>query len=141
MFTKESILKEMRAGASIEDIAAEITALLNEANAEYELQAAASAKRAKKEDIARRFNALVKEYAELECPGASKWMEEAQAEEDMDALIATLDEMFAGLRYAMTMANSIQKLADSVPTDCMCSTNADLSDDDIIASFISKICQ
>ena len=37
MFTKESILKEMRAGASIEDIAAEITALLNEANAEYEL--------------------------------------------------------------------------------------------------------
>ena len=68
-------------------------------------------------------------------------MEEAQAEEDMDALIATLDEMFAGLRYAMSMANSIQKLADSVPTDCTCSTNADLSDDDIIASFISKICQ
>ena len=60
MFTKEAILKEMRAGASIEDIAAEITAILNEANAEYELQAAASAKRAKKEDIARRFNALVK---------------------------------------------------------------------------------
>lgn len=141
MFTKESILKEMRAGASIEDIAAEMTAILNEANAEYELQAAASAKRAKKEDIARRFNALVKEYAELECPGASKWMEEAQAEEDMDALIATLDEMFAGLRYAMSMANSIQKIADANLVDRTCDKCADLSDDDIIASFLSKICQ
>ena len=141
MFTKESILKEMRAGASIEDIAAEMTAILNEANAEYELQAAASAKRAKKEDIARRFNALVKEYAELECPGASKWMEEAQAEEDMDALIATLDEMFAGLRYAMSMANSLQKIADANPVDRTYSTCAEPTDDDIIASFISKICQ
>lgn len=138
MFTKESILKEMRAGASIEDIAAEITALLNEANAEYELQAAASAKRAKKEDIARRFDALVKEYAELECPGAAKWMEEAQVGDDMDALIATLDEMFAGLRYAISMSNSLKKFADAAPTECTC---ADLSDDDIIANFISKICQ
>ena len=141
MFTKESILKEMRAGASIEDIAAEMTAILNEANAEYELQAAASAKRAKKEDIARRFNALVKEYAELECPGASKWMEEAQAEEDMDALIATLDAMFAELRYAMSMVNNIQKIADASPTDRTYHKCADLSDDDIVASFISKICQ
>lgn len=141
MFTKEAILKEMRAGASIEDIAAEITAILNEANAEYERQAAASAKRAKKEDIALRFNALVKEYAELECPGAAKWMEEAQAEENMDELIATLDEMFAGLRYAMTMVNDLQKIADASPTDCMCGTCAEPTDDDIIASFISKICQ
>jgi hypothetical protein len=141
MFTKESILKEMRAGASIEDIAAEITELLNEANAEYERQTAASAKRAKKEDIARRFNALVKEYAELECPGASKWMEEAQAEEDMDALIATLDTMFAELRYAMSMVNNIQKFADANPVDRTYDTCADLSDDDIIASFLSKICQ
>ena len=141
MFTKEMILKEMRAGASIEDIAAEITAILNEANAEYELQAAASAKRAKKEDIARRFNALVKEYAELECPGASKWMEEAQAEEDMDALIATLDALFGELRYAMSMVNNIQKIADASPADCMCGTCAEPTDDDIIASFISKICQ
>jgi hypothetical protein len=141
MFTKESILKEMRAGASIEDIAAEITAILNEANAEYERQAAASAKRAKKEDIARRFNDLVKEYAELDCPGASKWMSEAQAEENMDALIATLDAMFAELRYAMSMVNNIQKLADANPADCKCDKCADLSDDDIIASFLSKICQ
>ena len=141
MFTKEMILKEMRAGASIEDIAAEITAILNEANAEYELQAAASAKRAKKEDIARRFNALVKEYAELECPGASKWMEETQAEEDMDALIATLDAMFGELRYAMSMTNTLQKFADASPADCMCGTCAEPTDDDIIASFISKICQ
>lgn len=141
MFTKEAILKEMRAGASIEDIAAEITAILNEANAEYELQAAASAKRTKKEDIARRFNDLVKEYAELECPGAAKWMEEAQADDDMDALIATLDEMFAGLRYAISMTNSLQKLADASSTDCMNGTCAEPTDDDIIASFISKICQ
>lgn len=141
MFTKEAILKEMRAGASIEDIAAEITAILNEANAEYELQAATSAKRAKKEDIARRFNDLVKEYAELECPGAAKWMEEAQADDDMDALIATLDEMFAGLRYAISMTNSLQKLADASSTDCMNGTCAEPTDDDIIASFISKICQ
>ncbi len=141
MFTKEAILKEMRAGASIEDIAAEITAILNEANAEYELQAAASAKRAKKEDIARRFNDLVKEYAELECPGAAKWMEEAQADDDIDALIATLDEMFSGLRYAISMTNSLQKLADASSTDCMNGTCAEPTDDDIIASFISKICQ
>lgn len=141
MFTKESILKEMHAGASIEEIAAEITALLNEANTEYERQTAASAKRAKKEDIARRFNALVKEYAELECPGASKWMEEAQAEENMDVLIATLDAMFAELSYAMSMIDSIQKIADASPADHKCNKCADLSDDDIIASFISKICQ
>jgi hypothetical protein len=141
MFTKESILKEMRAGASIEDIAAEMTAILNEANAEYERQTAASAKRARKEEIARKFNDLVKEYAELECPGATKWMEEAQAEEDMDVLVATLDEMFASLRYAMTMADNIQKFADATPSDRTYDKCADLSDDDIIASFLSKICQ
>ena len=141
MLTKESILKRMRAGASIEDIASEITEILNEANAEYERQTAASAKRAKKEDIARRFNDLVKEYAELECPGAAKWMEEAQKNDDIDELIDTIDEMFSALRYAISITDSLQKVADTSSTDRDTDKNAKLTDDDIIANFISKICQ
>lgn len=136
MFTKEDILKQLNSGKSIETIAAEITDALNEANDEYVAAQAVSAKRDKKIAIAKQFNDLIREYAELECPELAAVM--TMDEEDVDALIAAMDELFGVVKMASAMKDMF---ADPQICNRRASTKAPKSDDDVLSDFISKICQ
>ena len=135
MFTKEDILARMGKGDSIEDIAAEITDILNAANTEFEAQKAISDKRAKKMELAKQFNAIIKEYITLENPDMVKYM--TSDDEDLDTMIDSLDNLIGTLKFFSTMADitaqpdpSARKANVSVITD----------DDDILSNFIAKIC-
>ena len=136
MFTKEDILKPLNSGKSIECIAAEITDALNEANDEYIAAQEVSAKRDKKIAIAKQFNDLIREYAELECPELASIM--TMDEEDVDALIGAMDELFGVVKMASAMKDMFAE-----PQICnrRASTKAPKSDDDVLSDFISKICQ
>ena len=136
MFTKEDILKQLNSGKSIECIAAEITDALNEANDEYIAAQEVSAKRDKKIAIAKQFNDLIREYAELECPELASIM--TMDEEDVDALIGAMDELFGVVKMASAMKDMFAE-----PQICnrRASTKAPKSDDDVLSDFISKICQ
>ena len=136
MFTKEDILKQLNSGKSIETIAAEITDALNEANDEYVAVQAVSAKRDKKIAIAKQFNDLIREYAELECPELASIM--TMDEEDVDALIAAMDELFGVVKMASTMKDMF---ADPQICNRRASAKAPKSDDDVLSDFIGKICQ
>lgn len=136
MFTKEDILKQLNSGKSIECIAAEITDALNEANDEYIAAQEVSAKRDKKIAIAKQFNDLIREYAELECPELAAVM--TMDEEDVDALIGAMDELFGVVKMASAMKDMF---ADPQICNRRASTKAPKSDDDVLSDFISKICQ
>ena len=136
MFTKEDILKQLNSGKSIECIAAEITDALNEANDEYVAAQAVSVKRDKKIAIAKQFNDLIREYAELECPELASIM--TMDEEDVDALIGAMDELFGVVKMASAMKDM---LADPQICNRRASAKAPKSDDDVLGDFISKICQ
>jgi ribosome-binding ATPase YchF (GTP1/OBG family) len=136
MFTKEDILKQLNSGKSIECIAAEITDALNEANDEYVAAQAVSAKRDKKIAIAKQFNDLIREYAELECPELASVM--TMDEEDVDALIAAMDELFGVVKMASAMKDMF---AEPRLYRSQSDTKAPKSDDDVLSDFISKVCQ
>ena len=136
MFTKEDILKQLNSGKSIECIATEITDALNEANDEYVAAQAVSAKRDKKIAIAKQFNDLIREYAELECPELASIM--TMDEEDVDALIAAMDELFGVVKMASTMKDMF---ADPQICNRRANAKAPKSDDDVLSDFISKLCQ
>lgn len=136
MFTKEDILKQLNSGKSIETIAAEITDALNEANDEYVAAQAVSAKRDKKIAIAKQFNDLIREYAELECPELASIM--TMDEEDVDALIGAMDELFGVVKMASAMRDMF---AEPQICDRKAKTCAPKSDDDVLNNFISKFCQ
>lgn len=136
MFTKEDILKQLNSGKSIETIAAEITDALNEANDEYVAVQAVSAKRDKKIAIAKQFNDLIREYAELECPELASVM--TMDEEDVDALIEAMDELFGVVKMASAMKDMF---TDPQICNRKAGTKAPKSDDDVLSDFISKICQ
>ena len=136
MFTKEDILKQLNSGKSIETIAAEITDALNEANNEYVAAQAVSAKRDKKIAIAKQFNDLIREYAELECPELASIM--TMDEEDVDALIGAMDELFGVVKMASAMRDMF---AEPQICDRKAKACAPKSDDDVLNNFISKFCQ
>ena len=136
MFKKEDILNQLNAGKSIESIAAELTDALNAANDEYIAAQAVSAKRDKKIAIAKQFNDLIREYAELECPELASIM--TMDEEDVDALIGAMDELFGVVKMASAMRDMFAE-----PQICnrRASAQAPKSDDDVLNDFISKFCQ
>ena len=136
MFKKEDILNQLNAGKSIESIAAELTDALNAANDEYIAAQAVSAKRDKKIAIAKQFNDLIREYAELECPELASIM--TMDEEDVDALIGAMDELFGVVKMASAMRDMFAE-----PQICnrRASAKAPKSDDDVLNDFISKFCQ
>lgn len=136
MFSKDDILARLHTGDSIETIAAEMTDLLNSANDAYLAAQKSSEKKAKKEKIARQFNDLVREYAMIECPEAVSVMD--MEEEDIDAVIEAMDEMFKLLNFSMSMKSMF---AEPQICDRKAKINSPKSDDEILANFISKICQ
>ena len=136
MFKKEDILNQLNAGKSIESIAAELTDALNAANDEYIAAQKVSETRSKKEALARQFCDLIKEYAAIECPEAADVL--VPEDDDINAMIEAIDDMFKALQFAMTMKDMLVE-----PQICnrKASISAPKSDDDILSNFISKIRQ
>lgn len=130
MFTKEDILKRMTAGDSIDDIAQEVSAILNAANDEFEAKKVASQKEAKKADIIKEINNLVIAYADLVDPKAADAMRE-EGDANIEVLTKSFDEMFKLIGTLNALNEQIAAKPASIEFT---------SDDDVLKNFIASLC-
>ena len=138
MFKKEDILARMLDGDSVEEIAAEITGVLNEASAEYEKSKIAECAYKKKVELARKFNDILIEYAKIECPEAVDNMN--LEDEDVDSMITAIDELFKMFSMFAGVAETLKKCDCGFPSiDRKTGDKAKASDDEILNDFISKL--
>ena len=110
MFTKEDILTRLKNGDSIDAIADEVSAVLNAANDAFIESKKIDAKKAAKIAIAKQFNDLVIEYAELENPEVADMIAADMEEEDLGSMVDMLDEFFKMFQTMSEMKKSFEKI-------------------------------
>lgn len=138
MFTKEDILARLKNGDSIDAIADEVSAVLNAANDAYIESQKIDAKKAAKIAIAKQFNDLVIEYAELENPEIADMIAADMAEEDLGSMVDMLDEFFKMFQAMSALKNSLDNMP-AEPKKPAASFTTSVSDDEIIANFIKSL--
>lgn len=136
MITTKEIIARLNDGETIDDIAADFADLLNIANAEYIKSTAERQKQEAKIALATQMNDLLIAYAELVNPEVAAFMKETADDSDINVLIDSMDHMFELVAAASTIKASLTPLSVSVGN-----AKAPSNDDDVLANFISKICQ
>lgn len=136
MITTKEIIARLNDGETIDDIAADFADLLNIANAEYIKSTAERQKQESKIALATQMNDLLIAYAELVNPEVAAFMKETADDSDINVLIDSMDHMFELVAAATTIKASLTPLSVSVGN-----AKAPSNDDDVLANFISKICQ
>lgn len=137
MFTKEDILARLKSGDSIDDIAGEITAVLNEANDAFIESKKIDAKRVAKIAIAKQFNDLVIEYTEIESPEIADMIRTEMAGEDLSEMVDMLDEFFKMFQAVNALKSNLGKIV-AEPKENAPSFTMSMSDDDILSKFIAS---
>ena len=135
MFDKNYFLNQLRNGASIDTIGQSIADAMNEAveahNAEVAAAKAAATKAAvesKKYELAKEMVHTIREYGMLVAPDAKEILDQV-TEDDLEAMIKTLDEMFHMMTSMVKLKNKLEGLETSTPK----------TDDDILANFIATL--
>ena len=145
MFNVEDILARLNDGDTIEDIAAEMTEALNEANTAYTAAKETEDRKAALETAGRNLVHSLLEYINLVYPEALKNV----TEEDVNEFICLLVEEADALKdiAAMCMAFNDMKIAFAQPSEtcksgCACkksiSKEAEKTAEEILAEFLKK---
>jgi len=140
---KDYFLSRLANGEDIADIGNEVAAMMNAAMAEYtarvEAEKAMEAERianleSQKRDLAVKFVDLVRDYGMLVAPEAAATLEN-YTEEDLDQMIAAIDNMFALLTLTMMLgeAQPTQPAAPKV------TVHVPKSDDEVLNNFIKSL--
>ena len=151
MITTNDILTRLRNGESMDTIGQSIADVLNEAQeayiAEQEIakkeQAAQELAQAKR-NLACGLIDLIQEYGELTAPEAAKVLDDID-DTDIDAMVATLDEMFH-MMTAMAQLKAQLESLDKLPVP-KAQTKSKItppgklvnSDDEVLANFIKTL--
>ena len=144
MIDKNYFLTRLANGEDINTIGQNIADMMNEAVAEHaakvEAEKAAKEKELKaqrlltaKRSIAEDFIGLIEDYAELVYPESADLFED-YTNEDLDAMIETLDQMFQLLRLTKQYVEA-QPVVFNKPAN----TKATKSDDEVLANFIKSL--
>lgn len=144
MLNEKDILTRLRNGESMDTIGQSIADVLNAAQSAYdaELEAAKQAEAAnalaiQKRELAEEFIHLVQRYGDLVCPGSRDILSE-YTDEDLDEMIAAIDQMFNLLQFAIQMRAALEEKPQAkshiTPT-----VHASKSDDEVLANFIKSL--
>lgn len=133
MFDKNYFLNQLRNGESLDVMAKSIADAMNDAMEVYqvELEAAQKAERmaaieVKKYELAKQMVHIIQEYGMLVAPDAKEIMDKV-TEEDLDAMVRSLDEMFHMMTSMIELKNKLE------------GASAPESDDDVLANFIASL--
>ena len=144
MITTNDILTRLRNGESMDAIGQSIADVLNEAQGAYdaELEAAKQAQAAntlaiRKRELAEDFIHLVQDYGDLVCPGSRDILSE-YTDEDLDEMIAAIDQMFNLLQFAIQMRAALEEKPQA-KSHITPATKAPKSDDEVLANFIKSL--
>ena len=144
MITTNDILTRLRNGESMDAIGQSIADVLNEAQDAYdaELEAAKQAQAAndlaiQKRKLAEDFIHLVQDYGDLVCPGSRDILSE-YTDEDLDEMIAAIDQMFNLLQFAIQMRAALEEKPQA-KSHITPATKVPKSDDEVLANFIKSL--
>ena len=144
MFDKNYFLTQLRNGVSMDSMGQALADAMNEAQeayaaeqeiakAEQEKQELAQAKRA----LACELIELIQEYGDLVDPNASDMLDEI-TDEDVDAMVTTLDEMFHMMSAMVELKKNLEAATQSTKKVVPVAKRAK-SDDEVLSNFIKSL--
>ena len=144
MITTNDILARLRNGESMDTIGQNITDVLNAAQEAYVAeQEAAKAEQAAldlaqaKRALACELIDLIQEYGELVAPDATNMLDDID-DEDIDAMVETLDQMFNMMSSLMQLKHDLEKAA--TPKQAVKkAVKRPKSDDEVLSNFIKSL--
>ena len=144
MITTNDILTRLRNGESMDTIGQSIADVLNEAQEAYIAEQAAKVKEAEaaalaqtKRDMALDLIGIIQDYGNLVAPEAAKVLDEID-DTDIDAMVATLDEMFhmmTAMAQLKAQLEKVQTKSEKIPVP----VKRAKSDDEVLANFIKTL--
>lgn len=145
LMNKDYFLNRLANGEDIADIGNEVAAMMNAAMAEHtarveaEKAMKAEAERIanlenQKRDLAVKFVDLVRDYGMLVAPEAAATLEN-YTEEDLDQMIAAIDNMFALLTLTMMLGEA----QTTQPATPKVTVHVPKSDDEVLSNFIKSL--
>ena len=115
MLSEKDILTRLRNGESMDAIGQSIADVLNAAQSAYDAEVEAAKKveaantlAIQKRKLAEDFIHLVQDYGDLVCPGSRDILSE-YTDEDLDEMIAAIDQMFNLLQFAIQMRTALEE--------------------------------
>ena len=144
MLSEKDILTRLRNGESMDAIGQSIADVLNAAQSAYDAEVeaakeaeAANALATQKRELAEEFIHLVQRYGDLVCPGSRDILSE-YTDEDLDEMIAAIDQMFNLLQFAIQMRTALEEKPQA-KSHITPATKAPKSDDEVLANFIKSL--
>jgi hypothetical protein len=149
MITTNDILARLRNGESMDTIGQSIADVLNEAQEAYIAEQAVKAKEAEaaamaqtKREMASDMVDIIRAYGHMVAPDAADILDDID-DDDIDAMVATLDEMFHMMTTMAQLKHDIEngmfgKSCTQIP-ECKPVTKPAKSDDEVLANFIKTL--
>lgn len=135
MFDKNYFLNQLRNGESLDVMAKGIADAMNDAMVDFqaELEERHNAEHkakieSKKYELAKQMVHIIQEYGMLVAPDAKEILDQV-TEDDLEAMVKTLDEMFHMMTSMVELKNKLEGL----------DTPKAKSDDDVLANFIASL--
>lgn len=145
MFDKEYFLTQLRKGADLDDMGKALATALNEAQKAYAEEQAAKEKEAKaaamaqtKRELVLDMVGIIQAYGRLVAPEAAETLEDI-TDDDIDAMIAGLDQMYQMMRSMAQLKTDLEKITITQIPECKPVTKRAKSDDEILANFIKTL--
>lgn len=144
MITTNDILARLRNGESMDTIGQAIADVLNEAQTAYAAELAAKEKEAEaaamaqnKREMALDLIDIIRDYGRMVAPEAEDILDDIN-DDDIDAMIITLDEMFHMMSSMAQLKATLEK-AQPKSHITPVPTKRAKSDDEVLANFIKSL--
>lgn len=147
VYDKNYFLDQLRNGTSMDDMGQALANAMNEAQTAYAAEVAAKEKEAEaaamaqtKRDMALDLVDIIRDYGHLVAPEAADILDEVD-DEDIDAMVATLDEMFHMMTAMAQLKVQLEKGCTQIP-ECkpvIKAVKRAKSDDEVLANFIKTL--
>lgn len=148
---KNYFLTRLANGENIDDIGMEIADLMNAAMADHEAKVAAekaAAEEARKEanllntkrELALDLVEIIQDYGAIVAPEACVDLLSDITDEDLDAMIQTLDEMFKMMAAMVELKDALTPVLEAQPKSKITPVSKkSKSDDEVLANFIKSL--
>ena len=147
MFDKNYFLNQLRNGVSMDSMGQALADAMNEAQEAYtaELEVAKKAQAdaemtQAKRDMALDLIDIIRDYGDLVAPDAADMLDDID-DEDIDAMVETLDQMFNMMTAMVQLKTQLEKGCTQIP-ECKPVIKAvkhAKSDDEVLANFIKSL--
>ena len=147
MFDKNYFLDQLRNGVSMDSMGQALADAMNAAQDEYATELAAKKKEVEaaaiaqaKREMAEDLIDIIRDYGHMVAPDAADILDNVD-DEDIDTMVATLDEMFhmmtaiAQLKANLETLEKAQPKSEKIPVP----VKRAKSDDEVLAKFIASL--